>query len=374
MEYIYNQQTNDVTAIINSDEILANTKPTWKLSEDKLSYSKVYNANSKYYTQVQDIWGNTSNVEINVKDIDDKSPVITIDYNYNSETNEVVVTLNSNEVLGNTKPTWTLSEDKLSYSKIYNANSKYYTQVQDIYGNTSNVEINVKDIDDKAPIISVEYNYNLKNNEITVSMHSNEKLGNTKPTWTLSEDKLNYAKTYKDSEIQDYSTLVKDIYGNECWIRIKINTKQYTYNNENGLNVVVKYLYDSSDIVTVYIVSNKILNDTKPTWTLDSTKTIYTKKFNKNESYVTTLQDIDGNVANISIIIDFYKNTFKGIDVSEYQKIINWSAVKKSGIDFAIIRVAYRGWGSGAIIKDRFFDDNIKEATKVRNEYRNLFL
>ena len=256
MEYIYNQQTNDVTAIINSDEILANTKPTWKLSEDKLSYSKVYNANSKYYTQVQDIWGNTSNVEINVKDIDDKSPVITIDYNYNSETNEVVVTLNSNEVLGNTKPTWTLSEDKLSYSKIYNANSKYYTQVQDIYGNTSNVEINVKDIDDKAPIISVEYNYNLKNNEITVSMHSNEKLGNTKPTWTLSEDKLNYVKTYKDSEIQDYSTLVKDIYGNECWIRIKINTKQYTYNNENGLNVVVKYLYDSSDIVTVYIVSN----------------------------------------------------------------------------------------------------------------------
>ena len=74
----------------------------------------------------------------------------------------------------------------------------------------------------------------------------------------------------------------------------------------------------------------------------------------------------------IIIILDNIKEI--GFDVSEYQKIINWSAVKKSGIDFAIIRVAYRGWGSGAIIKDRFFDDNIKEATKVRNEYRNLFL
>ena len=35
----------------------------------------------------------------------------------------------------------------------------------------------------------------------------------------------------------------------------------------------------------------------------------------------------------------------KGIDVSEWNGIINWENVKKAGIEFAIIRGAYRGYG-----------------------------
>ena len=34
-----------------------------------------------------------------------------------------------------------------------------------------------------------------------------------------------------------------------------------------------------------------------------------------------------------------------GIDVSEYQPSVDWSKVKASGIDFAIIRVGFRGYG-----------------------------
>lgn len=34
-----------------------------------------------------------------------------------------------------------------------------------------------------------------------------------------------------------------------------------------------------------------------------------------------------------------------GIDVSQWNGVIDWSKVKKAGIDFAFIRVAYRGWG-----------------------------
>ena len=36
-----------------------------------------------------------------------------------------------------------------------------------------------------------------------------------------------------------------------------------------------------------------------------------------------------------------------GIDVSSYQNNIDWKQVKESGIDFAMIRVGYRGWGTG---------------------------
>lgn len=53
-----------------------------------------------------------------------------------------------------------------------------------------------------------------------------------------------------------------------------------------------------------------------------------------------------------------------GIDVSKYQGNINWNAVKASGVQFAIIRAGYRGWGStGSLNKDPYFDKNIKGAS-----------
>ena len=53
----------------------------------------------------------------------------------------------------------------------------------------------------------------------------------------------------------------------------------------------------------------------------------------------------------------------KGIDVSTYQKDIDWDAVAASGeVNFAIIRLGYRGYGTGRIVKDNKVDYNAKEA------------
>lgn len=49
----------------------------------------------------------------------------------------------------------------------------------------------------------------------------------------------------------------------------------------------------------------------------------------------------------------------KGIDVSVYQGIINWPAVKAAGIEFAIVRA---GYGSSISQKDRRFDQNMQGA------------
>ena len=51
-----------------------------------------------------------------------------------------------------------------------------------------------------------------------------------------------------------------------------------------------------------------------------------------------------------------------GIDVSKYQPSINWSSVKASGIDYAIIRCGYRGSSTGALIQDPYFTSHIKGA------------
>ncbi|MBE5948403.1 MAG: hypothetical protein E7261_05160 [Lachnospiraceae bacterium] len=56
------------------------------------------------------------------------------------------------------------------------------------------------------------------------------------------------------------------------------------------------------------------------------------------------------------------KVSFEGVDVSSHQKDIDWAKVKAAGIDFAIIRVGFRGYGTGAIVPDEYFTKNIEGA------------
>ncbi len=55
-----------------------------------------------------------------------------------------------------------------------------------------------------------------------------------------------------------------------------------------------------------------------------------------------------------------------GIDVSKYQKDIDWKAVKEAGVEYAIIRVGFRGYGkTGGIGADTYFEKNIKGALEA---------
>lgn len=53
-----------------------------------------------------------------------------------------------------------------------------------------------------------------------------------------------------------------------------------------------------------------------------------------------------------------------GIDVSEFQGNIDWKAVADSGIDFAMVRVGYRGMKNGEIKEDACAKYNLQEASK----------
>ena len=55
-----------------------------------------------------------------------------------------------------------------------------------------------------------------------------------------------------------------------------------------------------------------------------------------------------------------------GIDVSEYQGYINWKKVKNDGIDFAFIRVGYRGYSEGQIYLDGQFHNNMRGAQNAK--------
>ena len=56
-------------------------------------------------------------------------------------------------------------------------------------------------------------------------------------------------------------------------------------------------------------------------------------------------------------------DTAYGIDVSEWQGHIDWKAVKKSGIDFAFVRIGIRGTGAaGRLVEDERAITNLTEA------------
>ena len=51
-----------------------------------------------------------------------------------------------------------------------------------------------------------------------------------------------------------------------------------------------------------------------------------------------------------------------GVDVSAYQGVIDWEQVAASGIEFAIIRLGYRGYESGKLVEDKYALDNLDGA------------
>jgi len=94
-----------------------------------------------------------------------------------------------------------------------------------------------------------------------------------------------------------------------------------------------------------------------------------TEKIVYNDYILDVLKDVPKNTLNVN---NFYtEDGFKryedakrigilGIDVSEFQGDINWEAVKNDGIEYAIIRVGGRGYGTGALYDDKLFDKNIQ--------------
>ncbi len=301
MEYVYDETTNQVIAYMISDIELQDTKPTWSLSEDKKTYTKTFSENMNYSTPAQDIYGNIISVEINITEV--RKMEINTKYEYNSENNTVLVTMTSNVNLKNTKPTWNFGEDQKTYTKIYNVNEAYSTKVESVSGEIVNVELNINQIDLKGPEIVVDYKYN-RDNTITIYLESNEKLGDTKPTWKLSEDKMVYEKTYS-TQSENYPTQVQDIYGNITNVQIVLEKKNEEFNFED-LNVNVGYIYTVYDEVIVQIMSNKDLKDTKPTWDFFADNKTYVKIYNADEEYYTAIETLDGERYDIKIAVDFY--------------------------------------------------------------------
>lgn len=62
-------------------------------------------------------------------------------------------------------------------------------------------------------------------------------------------------------------------------------------------------------------------------------------------------------------LTDNQVTSHKGIDVSSHQGKIDWEQVAADGVEFAIIRVGFRGYGSGKLVEDEQAAANLEGAT-----------
>lgn len=61
-------------------------------------------------------------------------------------------------------------------------------------------------------------------------------------------------------------------------------------------------------------------------------------------------------------LTDGQVTSHKGIDVSSHQGDIDWELVAQDGVEFAMIRVGFRGYGTGKLVEDERFEANIEGA------------
>ena len=74
------------------------------------------------------------------------------------------------------------------------------------------------------------------------------------------------------------------------------------------------------------------------------------------------LVEVSETPREVEYAVDDETVSIKGIDVSTYQGDIDWEKVAASGVKFVFIRLGYRGYESGLLVKDDRFEDNIRGA------------
>ena len=73
-------------------------------------------------------------------------------------------------------------------------------------------------------------------------------------------------------------------------------------------------------------------------------------------------EKLDRTDGRLAYVVDGQVKSRLGIDVSENQHAIDWAAVAADGVDFAIVRLGYRGATEGGLYLDEYYEGNLAGA------------
>lgn len=147
---------------------------------------------------------------------------------------------------------------------------------------------------------------------------------------------------YKDLD-QDGVIYIGDLDAGEYYVSLKPITGYKVPVNDTKVRVKDKVEYVAIDDISILIkTEDEIDAEAEDTGERDALA-------DSDRSEIKKLQTASGN-------------TKVGIDVSKWNKEIDWDKVKAAGVDYAIIRVGYRGSSTGSLVEDPYYDTNIRGA------------
>ena len=314
----------DVTTMTNGDVVvtlIANEKlqsatgtHTWTIdAEDARKVTATFTANEEENVTITDLAGNTSVIPVKVNNIDKTAPTLTVKYDVEVSTNkDVTATIRSDEKVKAVEG-WTLSEDGMSMSKVYEANDTEDVTISDLVGNTSKVTITIANIDKEAPVV----------NGFTEGKTSYKTVTPTfvEGVATLKKDNEQSKSYTSGTEINvdgNYVLMVKDAAGNTTTVEFVIDNVKPVFPALEDVTLKNGDIFDTT-VVANDAVSGDIT--VKPVITFNSAEVenIDTTGANDGEYILTyTAQDEAGNVetATRRVIVDATAATLVSMESS----------------------------------------------------------
>ena len=131
-----------------------------------------------------------------------------------------------------------------------------------------------------------------------------------------------------------------------------LETQNIDWDEENCLSWLFNWLYN--------LFFPKKSTPAYSGWRTEGNKTYYYDP--ATHERLTGLQTIDDKIYYFDADGIRQDNVTFGIDVSRYQQKVDWKKVKEAGASFAIIRIGYRGYETGALVLDSMFESHLAGA------------
>ncbi len=231
-----------------------------------------------------------------------------------------------------------LKDDNSKFSLIDDLSIEVYEYV--------NVSHFIKDIDGKI----------VKDKKINTN-----KIGNKKISFI-------YLNSRGKKRRGTFSIKVVDLEKPLVWLSNKYNIKLGSKDNlldsimcadnyDTNPSCEIKGFYDLNEKGTyplTYVAKDKSGNESSTDFILN----VYEQSKNSKE--------VKESTTNFSDVLNEHKtsNTEVGIDVSKWQKNIDFKKIKDAGATFVMIRLGYQDGINGKYILDKYFEENIKNANE----------
>ena len=267
----------------------------WALSESQMELSKTYEANTEENIIIYDLVGNSTEVSISISNIDKVSPEYDITYSTLELTNEnIVVTITANELIQGMEG-WTLSENQMTLSKIYEENIEENIMIYDLAGNSTIVDISIENIDKIIPQIEMTYSITEPTNEnVTVTIMADEQIQSIEG-WKLSEDQMTLSKTYTQNT--EENVIIYDLAGNSINANVLISNI-----DKEAPELEVTYNTEKENII-VTITANEQIQGVEG-WTLSEDQMTLSKIYTQNIEERLNVYDLVGNNSVVEIKVD----------------------------------------------------------------------